>query len=257
MKIRLIVLLALLSMIPMTNYAQQQPIKAEEQVDKIEKTQVKMFDVKHRDADKLADALRPLLSNTPRSSVSFNKTFRTITVRDLPENIAVIETALKRLDTPESAPTTIEFQLHLIAASQTSGEKVALPANLEAAINQLKMTLRYTNYRYMTTLINRVNENGVMKSSGKLDHPFPANQPEKAWYAYEIINPRITSDTSNREVFSIPVFEFGMTDDNHRRIGHLNTQLSLRDSETTVIGTANAGGSDQAIIVIVSAKKVK
>src|ERR1044072_6686975 len=64
--------------------------------------QTRVFDVKNRDPQSLVRVLAPLTSGFRGATVSANADFRTISVRDFPENIAVIEEAIRRLDTPEA-----------------------------------------------------------------------------------------------------------------------------------------------------------
>src|ERR1044072_6029227 len=60
----------------------------------------KIFEVKYREPSSIANVLRNLGSGFKGASISANNEFRTLTVRDFPENLASIEEAIKRLDTP-------------------------------------------------------------------------------------------------------------------------------------------------------------
>ncbi|HEY1404129.1 MAG TPA: hypothetical protein VGB05_08395, partial [Pyrinomonadaceae bacterium] len=62
----------------------------------------RVFEVKHREPDTLLSVLRLLTSGHKGAQISANRPFKTITVRDFPENIVSIEETLKRLDTPEA-----------------------------------------------------------------------------------------------------------------------------------------------------------
>src|SRR5438128_6735107 len=68
----------------------------------------KVFDVKYRDPHSLIDALRALGSGFKGATISWSDEFKSLTVRDFPENIAAIEEALKRLDTPQPPVPDIE-----------------------------------------------------------------------------------------------------------------------------------------------------
>ncbi|MDQ3755176.1 MAG: hypothetical protein M3371_10650, partial [Acidobacteriota bacterium] len=81
----------------------------------------RIFEVKHRDPASLIPVINLLTSGHKGSSVSANSTFKTITVRDFPENIASIEDALKRLDTPEAPRPDIELRMHVLLASNAEG----------------------------------------------------------------------------------------------------------------------------------------
>src|SRR5262245_42762609 len=124
------------------------------------KFKVRLFEIRHRNPESLRVALRALGSGTPGADMEANQQLRTLTVRDYPENIAAIEEALKRLDVPEQSPVSLEFQIHLISASTGPEPKVQVSKNLESVITQLKSSLRFTNFRYISTALIRSNNGG-------------------------------------------------------------------------------------------------
>src|SRR6185295_201352 len=79
----------------------------------------KVFEVKYRDAYNLSQVLRQLGSGFRGASMSASTEFKTLTVRDFPENLATIEEALKRLDVPTAARPNIELHMHILVASNT------------------------------------------------------------------------------------------------------------------------------------------
>lgn len=234
------------------------------------KLAVKLFEIKYRNPRSLANSLQSLGSGAANTSIYPNEDLKTLTVRDFPENIAAIEEALKRLDVPDKSPVSLEFQLHLIAASMAPSEKVALPKNLEAVIEQLKSTLKFTNYRYVSSALNRVSDGGKIDSSGITGSLFPTptsilNSPETpAFYNYSLSRVSLTQDSVGKESVQINTFKFGVSvpihygnnNTQYRDIG-ITTPLSLREGEMAVVGTANISGTDEAIIVVISVKKAK
>src|SRR6266853_929176 len=60
----------------------------------------KVFTINHRDPSSLGALLSPLLSGFKGVMIRANPEFKTLTVRDFPENLATIEEAIKRLDAP-------------------------------------------------------------------------------------------------------------------------------------------------------------
>jgi hypothetical protein len=234
---------------------------------------VKLFEVKYRDPASLNQAVMALGSGAKGSVIMPNQNLRTLTVRDFPENIAAIEQALQRLDVPEkpNPPVSLEFQLHLIAASMTPSEKPTLPKNLEPVLEQLKSTLKFTNYRYVSSALNRVSDRGKVESSGVTGSLFPtpagvANNPDNpSFYNYSLSRVILTQDVTGKDSVLIDQFKFGVSVPirvgsggaiQYRDIGII-TPLSLREGEIAVVGTANIGGSDEAIIVVISVKKAK
>jgi hypothetical protein len=77
---------------------------------------------------------------------------------------------------------------------------------------------------------------------------------------------KFTQDASGKDSVQIDSFRFGMSvplllgaasgNVQYKDIG-LVTPLSLREGELAVVGTANISGSDEAMIVVVSVKKLK
>lgn len=226
------------------------------------KFQVKLFEVKHKSPNVLANAINALGSGRPNSRIDPNDNLKTITVRDLPENIVAIEVALKRLDVPDPAPVSIQTQIYLISASDEAGDAGAIPKEIEPVIAQLKATLKYKNYRYVNTFINRVNDGGSVESSGAGHTTIGANQP--TFIHYKMMRVRLATDNQGKEAIRIGQFNFGMNvpiqlkpeSVQYRDIG-INTELSLSEGGLAVVGTANIGLTDGAMIVVVSAKKVK
>jgi hypothetical protein len=227
----------------------------------------KILEVKHRDPNMLANAVSELGSGTGGARIVANQEFKTIAVRDFPENIAVIEEALKRLDVPAPAPISLEVQLHLIAASRDGADKSAFPAGLEAVRSQLQSTLKYGGYRYITTFFNRVNEGGTIDSKGAAEAIFPIPQNANnapSFYNYRFGRIRLASDPSGKEAIQVSEFRFGLNlplpttggGVQYTDVG-ISTPLSLREGETVVVGTTTAGKADEAIIVAVSVRKAK
>jgi hypothetical protein len=181
------------------------------------KFSVKLFEVRHRSPMSLSEALIALGSGAPGSTMIPNGPLRTLTVRDYPENIAAIEEALKRLDLPETAPISLECQLHLLSASMTESEKSQLAKNLEPVVTQLRSTLKFTNYRYISSTLNRVSDGGSIESNGFTGTLFPTpsgalntpNNPTFYQYALKVV--KLTQDASGKETIQINQFKFGAT----------------------------------------------
>jgi type II secretory pathway component GspD/PulD (secretin) len=116
----------------------------------------KVFEVKHRNVDSLAKVLQQLGTGFKGASISANSEFKTITVRDFPENLVTIEEAIKRLDTPAAPRPTIELHMHVLVASNASrnagGTTAQVPAELRDVLTQLRETLSYRNYELATSI---------------------------------------------------------------------------------------------------------
>src|SRR5256885_3186442 len=118
----------------------------------------KVFTISHRDVGPLASVLQPLLSGFKGAMISANAEFKTLTVRDFPENLATIEEAIKRLDTPAAPRPNIELHMHILVASNTGGTTEQLPDELKDVITQLRGTLSYKNYELAASVVQRLTE---------------------------------------------------------------------------------------------------
>lgn len=222
--------------------------------------------VQNRDPVMLASVLRGLTSGDRFARVDHNNEFKVITLRDFPENLAVMQDALKRLDVPEAAPVNLEVQLHLIAALQTPTESSGFPAGLDPVVKQLQQTLKFAGYRYITSFVNRVKDGGRVESNGVAGPIFPiptSSEKTSTFYKYVLNNIRLTTDTNGKPIIQIRDFRFEITlpiqigsgsQVSYKDIG-ISTELGLREGELVVVGTSNVG--DNAIIVAVTVKKVQ
>lgn len=265
----LLMLLAAPSALAQSTTEQQTEEKRLEQLGRCNQTTVKLLEAKHRPTTLLVETMSGLLS--PAGKISQNQALKTITVRDCAWNFPVIEQALAKLDVPEQSPANMEFQLHLLAASAKAVEGSAMPKQLEPVVTQLKATLKYGNYRYVYSALNRITNGGRIDSSGVTGELFPAppgvaNPPGKpSFYQYTLGNVKFTQDATGKDSVQVEQFRFGISvpvqlgetgQVQYRDIG-LTTPLSLREGEIAVVGTANISGSDEAMIVVVSVKKLK
>ena len=221
---------------------------------------VQILEIKNRDPKALLVTLERLSSQDRGAEVIADDKFKTIIVRDYPENIAVMERALKRLDVPEEVASSLEIQLHLILASRNTTNKEALPDGLEDVAKQLKSTLKYSSYRYLSTLTYRVNNGGRMDAQGVLD-PLSSNSgnlEKKASYNYQMQGIKLINDESGKATIQIDKFDFGMRTpiNNEYRDIHINLGLTFKEGEKVIVGTANMGNGDEALILVVAARKL-
>jgi type II/III secretion system protein len=219
----------------------------------------KVFQVKYRDPDSLAKVLRQLGSGFKGASISANSEFKTLTVRDFPENLATIEEALKRLDTPAAPPANIELHMHvLLASNASSGDTTAQPpAELKDVLTQLRQTLNYRNYELATSVVQRLTETprglrgkGIAEISRS---PAPGGSVTLP-YEYTINFVTLASTSTGGTLVQIGEFSFttGLTSTTLDNRTQVQTALNLRDGEKVVVGTATLG--DRALIIVLTVK---
>lgn len=256
-------LIALVLVCSLTALAQT---ATEPKKEEVRKFQVKMLEVKYRNPQVLANALRTLSSGIGGSEVSSNVELKTITVRDYPENIAAIEDSLKKLDQPEAAPTSLQIQMYLIQATNETTDRASFPKDMEPVLTQLQATLKYKGYRFLNTYISRVNDGGSVQSSGMGDPKLSLSTQTPAFLSYQMNNVRLATDLSGKEAIRIGKFNFnarvpiivgsGGNNIQYQDIG-LNTELSTREGEMAVVGTTDLGTTDGAFIVVINVKKIR
>jgi len=223
--------------------------------------QSRVFDVKNRDPQSLVRVLAPLTSGFRGTAVSANSEFRTISVRDFAENIAVIEEAIRRLDTPEAARPAVEFRVHMLVASndETAGNRY--PAELADVVKQLQSSLGYKNFSLMGTQIVRGKEGrGDNYNRGVADIRMASDTPvskNPVYYNYNLSNVSLDGARVQVEQFSmemnVPLW-LGEGKIVYQGVGFKNP-VSLREGERVVAGTTSI--ADKNVVVILSASTTK
>ena len=66
--------------------------------------------------------------------------------------------------------TNLDTQLYLLVATNQELDDSKLPAALDSVVKQLRSSLPFKNYKLMTTLVNRVKNEGRLSLSGLADH---------------------------------------------------------------------------------------
>jgi hypothetical protein len=224
----------------------------------------KIFEVKYRDAGSLATVLRQLGSGFKGASISANSEFKTLTVRDFPENLATIEEALKRLDIPAAPRPNIELHIYVLVASSSSayvsGPTAPVPAELKDVVTQLRGTLNYQNYELAATVIQRLTETQNMlqgTGTGEISGANPAAPSTPMPYTYGIKSVSLVQNPTGAP--TIQIYDFSFTASTEvpsveRNPARVQTALNLRDGEKVVVGTATI--RNRALIVVLTAKLV-
>ena len=216
----------------------------------------KIFEVKYREPYSIANVLRQLGSGFKGAGISANNEFKTLTVRDFPENLATIEEAIKRLDTPAERPSSVQMHMHVLLASNRTGTTpaVEIPAELKDVITELRGTLMYRNYELITSVLQRLSEtNRGLNGSGLAQVPGSQTGVTTAQYEYFVNQLSFVPSASGTQAIQIQDFSFTLQGEGIR--GRVQTALNLRDGEKVVVGTATI--NDRALIVVLIPKIVK
>lgn len=219
----------------------------------------KIFDVKYRNVDRLAAVLRSLMSSGA-ATISASSEFKSITVRDFPENLVTMEEALQRLDTPAAPRPNIELHLHVLIASHNSGKPggtaAPVPTELRDVLKQLNETLTYRNYELAASAVQRLTtelSRGVeVKGTAEISGENPTLSSLHMFYQYDINSVSLVENATGAPTVQIGYFRFtAMIDKDQPAVG---TSLNLRDGEKVVVGTANI--RNRALVIVLIAKLI-
>ncbi len=223
----------------------------------------KVLEVKHRDPNSLVLLLSPLGSGFKGAEIRGNGEFKTITVRDFPENIAAIEEALKRLDVPSlKSEPSVELTLHILM-SNTGQNSNSVPAELQNVITQLQKTFTFKDYQLVASTIQRAKVKG---RGGNAAFSGKGNATWKEWpdgksndgqgylsrsadYEYRANTIEAISSASGVTTVQLNEFTFNFGK------SYIFSNLELRDGEKVVVGTSSIG--DKALILVLTAKVLK
>jgi hypothetical protein len=213
----------------------------------------RVFELKNRAPDEVLKVIRPLGSGVKGTSISESGEFKTITVRDFPENIAAIEDALKRLDVPKPPKPDIEFRIRVLIAAPSGASQY--PNELEPVVKQLHATLNYKGYFQIASITLRVKSGSGARGTGvtAVNPPVSAESSSMS-YSYGFEDVAIAPPPSGAAVVQIRKLHYAIEG---KSLGEaeINTGLSLREGEKVVVGTASL--KDRAMILVLSARIVK
>jgi type II/III secretion system protein len=213
----------------------------------------RVFELKNRGPDEIMKVIRPLGSGVRGTSISESGEFRTITVRDFPENIASIEDALKRLDVPKPPKPDIEFRIRVLIAAPSGTSQY--PSDLEPVVKQLHATLNYKGYFQIASITLRVKSGSGARGTGvtTVNPPISADATSMS-YSYGFEDVGIVPPPPGPALVQIRKLHYAMEG---KSLGEaeINTGLSLREGEKVVVGTASL--KDRAMILVLSARIVK
>jgi len=221
----------------------------------------KVFEVHNREAGEVAASIKLLGSGFKGAGLSVNNEMHTITVRDFPENLASIESAIARLDHSIADAPDIEMKISVLIGSKTPlAGAPTVPDELAPVVKQLESTLRYAHYGLMTTMVQRTKPGNGLEGSGVAEATLLGMAVKEGlpiMYNYRLR--RVTASGGERPSIDIESFNFSMRvpitvggtqPTQYQSIG-FETPVSIRQNEKVVIGTTTMG--EKALIVVVTA----
>lgn len=166
----------------------------------------------------------------------------------------------------------LETRLYLIVASNQDVVDPRLPTALDSVVKELRATLPFKNYRLVSTLINRVKNNGRLQLNwvGGPMSPTTTATATPSFSHFNIRQVNLVRNTEGQQTIQMQGFSFGARVPiqvgavaasgevkpvtNYEQTG-LGTDISMREGDPVIVGTLNVGPSGDAIILVVSAKR--
>jgi hypothetical protein len=221
----------------------------------------RVFDVQNRMPEDLVPVIRLLTSGFKGATLSASNEFRTITVRDFPENIAAIADAIKRLDTAEAKRPDIELHMDVLIASNKETGLNQYSAYLKDAIKELQTTLNYKDYYLLTSIVQRTRESrgergGYLQGRGSAEINWPAasgSDKRNANYLFDASSVALASTPGGAIDIRLGNFSFSLQVPGGE--SRIHSDLTIHDGEKVVVGTAGFG--DKALILVMTAKILK
>ena len=223
----------------------------------------RVFEVHNRAPEDLIPVIRLLTSGFKGAQLSASNEFRTITVRDFPENIAAIEEAIKRLDKAEAARPDIELKIHVLLASNKETQLNPYPAELKDVISELQKTLTFRDYFLLTSIVQRTRESlgergnyvrgeGTAEYGDKVPGGFA---PLRTNYSYEASSVSLVPGSANTVDIQLGSFSFYLSGAGSSSAVRIRSDVRIREGEKVVVGTAGFG--DKALILVMVARVIK
>lgn len=226
----------------------------------------RVFEVHNRMPDDLIPVIRLLTSGFKGAELAASNEFRTITVRDFPENIAAIDEAIKRLDTTEVPRPNVELRIHVLLASNKEETSKEFPPELKDVIGELQKTLNFKEYSLLTSIVQRTRESrgarsGYLEGRGSAEIGWPnpsvpsGTEKKISNYQFYANSIALTSSPSGAVEIQLGEFTFSLTTPGSSTEARIRSDVRMRDGEKVVVGTA--GFSDKALILVMTARVLK
>ena len=214
----------------------------------------RMIEVKNADANRLAH-----LVDLPGISVKYDASMHVIIVRGTQDAVAAVEEMIKKLDV---AQPNIELTVYLVAggAEAKQGNAGDIPADLAPTVKQLHGLFTYKNYRLLESFVLRGRDGRPGAASGAIAGTTSTYDFRYGAATVSGSTPRTVHFDSLSLNIGIPIRPVSF-DKNGNPLtspsGGLRTDLDVREGQKVVVGKSSVNGTDEALILVVTAKVVE
>jgi hypothetical protein len=222
----------------------------------------KVFRVEHADVRRLSKLLQVF-----GVEIEADSELRMIAVRGPQESVAALEASLEHLDVPPKPATNIQLTVYLLNALLDEEAGGEIPTELEEVVSQIRSVFPYKGFRLWETLVLRTRDNqggvrGPNTVSGVITDD--GGKASDAFYKFSFNSLRLIPDEQNGEVVRINQLSLmigGVADESPDKkrageTGHasIRTDIDVREGQKVVVGKANIGASNSALILVVTAR---
>jgi hypothetical protein len=171
---------------------------------------------------------------------------------------------------PARAEVNHEVQLYLLVTAEGAEGAPKPPPSLDGVVRQLKSALPPADYRVAAALINRVRDGGAFElktvggrvfNQAQAQRQVPPSFLQLAVSGVKLIDPASAQPSINLQQFrlsmKVPILSPGVKNDKGEDTypvmyedAGLNTQLSVREGEPTLVGTLNTSRLDQNFVIV-------
>jgi hypothetical protein len=190
-------------------------------------------------------------------------------------NVQAQSTPAAQTENKTEDETNLETQLYLIVGTNQEAAESKLPPALDSVLKQMRATLPFKNYRLVSTLINRVKNNGRLQLNwvgGPMASFGSTASTTPSFSNFNIRQVNLVRNSQGQQTIQMVGFNFGARIPiqvgavaangevkpvtNYETTG-LGTDISMREGEPVIVGTLNVGPSGDAIILVVSARRTQ
>jgi hypothetical protein len=173
------------------------------------------------------------------------------------------------------AEINYEVQTHILVTAEGAEAAAKVPQALDGVVRQLKTMLPPADYRLAATFVNRVRDEGSfdVKSAGASPFGTAQTGPLTPTIFQLSLGLKSFDDASGERYVRVPTFRLGLkipiqtasvandkTGQAYPVIQYedtgLNTQMSVREGEPTLVGTLNTSRPGQLFVIVLTVKRV-
>jgi hypothetical protein len=173
--------------------------------------------------------------------------------------------------------TNYDVELHLLVNGKGAEGTSKIPQALDGVVRQLKTSLPSADYKLAVTFISRVKDGGSLEVKTVGGSPFSAPQPNPltpAFFQFTLNDVRLADDPQGGQVVNVRRFSLGVkvpVQTATSAIGGdkqgqsfpviqyedtgINTQISVREGEPTLVGTLNTSRPGQLFALVITIKR--